>query len=247
MTLSEFFASYRKIALAFSGGADSAYLLYEGIKNKADIKPFMVKTAFVPEFAVKDAVGLCKMLEVGMEIIELDILNSADICDNTNMRCYFCKAAMLSAVKTAAGKNGYSVIIDGTNADDDAAERPGMTAAAEAGVLSPLRECGLSKAEIRRLSKEAGLFTWDKPSYSCLATRIYPGEKITSASLTDIENAENLLFELGFSDFRVRVYNKTALIQLKENQLPFIAEKREKILSGLKPLFKDVLLDLNTR
>ncbi len=247
MTLEDFFALHRKAALAFSGGVDSAYLLYEAVKNKADVKPFMVKTAFVPEFAVKYAVNIGKMLGTDAEIIELDILNTADICDNTNMRCYFCKSVMLGAVKAAAKKEGYNLIIDGTNADDNAAERPGMAAAKELGVISPLKECGISKSEIRRLSKEAGLFTWDMPSYSCLATRIHQGEKITSEVLKKVEKSESLLFKLGFSDFRVRVYNGAARIQLKKEQLPLIIENREEILNNLKPMFDDVLLDLNTR
>ncbi|HIZ16939.1 MAG TPA: ATP-dependent sacrificial sulfur transferase LarE [Firmicutes bacterium] len=247
MTMEDFFTLHRKVALAFSGGVDSVYLLYEAIKNKADIKPFMVKTAFVPAFAVKDAVGIGKMLGTEVEIIELDILNTANICGNTSMRCYFCKLAMLGAVKEAAEKEGYNLIIDGTNADDDASERPGMAAAKELGVISPLKECGLSKAEIRRLSKEAGLVTWNMPSYSCLATRINQGEKITSDMLKKVEKAEGLLFKLGFSDFRVRVYNGAARIQIKEEQLPLIIKDRKEILDNLNTMFADVLLDLNTR
>ena len=247
MTLSNFFKINKRAALAFSGGVDSAYLLYAAVENKADIKPYLVKTPFVPDFAVRDAVKIGKILGIKIEIIDLDILSDADICSNTEMRCYFCKLAMLRYVKTSAKKDGYDLIIDGTNADDNAADRPGMAASAEMGVISPLRECGLSKSEIRCLSKKAGLFTWDKPSYSCLATRIYKGEKITSVVLADIEKAESFLFKLGFSDFRVRLYNKSARIQLKEEQMPLFAEKRKEILMALKPIFHDVVLDLNTR
>ena len=138
-------------------------------------------------------------------------------------------------------------MIDGTNASDDAADRPGMRALEELSVRSPLRECGLTKGEVRRLSKEAGLFTWDKPAYACLATRIPAGEEITREKLQKTEAAESLLFSLGFSDFRVRLLGGRAMIQLPEGQLPLLLERRGQVLDGLKGKYSAVLLDLEPR
>ena len=139
------------------------------------------------------------------------------------------------------------MLLDGTNASDDAGDRPGMKALAELEVLSPLRECGLTKAEIRRLSKEAGLFTWDKPAYACLATRIPAGEKITAEKLSATEASENYLFSLGFTDFRVRSSNGHARLQLPEDQWGLLIEHRKEILSKLGEYYKTVSLDLEVR
>ena len=147
----------------------------------------------------------------------------------------------------AAQADGYTLLLDGTNASDDAGDRPGMQALRELSVRSPLRECGLTKAEIRRLSREAGLFTWDKPAYACLATRIPTGTPITAEDLIATENAEGLLFDMGFTDFRVRKAGDTAKLQVPEGQLVKVIEKRNEILAGLKPYYKNVTLDLEAR
>ena len=117
----------------------------------------------------------------------------------------------------------------------------------EAGVLSPLRECGLTKADIRRFAREAGLFTWNKPAYACLATRIPPGELITKNKLHSVEAAENFLFSLGFSDFRVRSVNGTAKLQLKAGQFDELFKQRELVLNELRQYFDAVTLDLEPR
>ena len=147
----------------------------------------------------------------------------------------------------AAAQDGYALILDGTNASDDALDRPGIRALREMGVRSPLRECGLSKGEIRRLSKEAGLFTWDKPAYACLATRIPTGQPITQELLSRIESAEDALFALGFTDFRVRVFHDAARVQLKPAQMQQALTRRSEILENMRPYFETVLLDLKGR
>ena len=139
------------------------------------------------------------------------------------------------------------MLLDGTNASDDASDRPGVRALAELSVLSPLRICSLTKDEIRRLSKEAGLFTWDKPAYACLATRIPAGDAITLEKLRATERAEGALFEMGFRDFRVRRMGDTAKIQLREDQLSMALANRERILSALQTDYSAVLLDLEVR
>lgn len=247
MTLQEFFTEHPKAALGFSGGVDSSYLLYAGIKAGADIRPYFIKTAFQPEFELEDAKRLCAQLGAELHIIELDALANPDVVKNPANRCYYCKTGLFGTLQQRAKADGYTVLLDGTNASDDAGDRPGMKALTEMSVLSPLRLCGLSKAQIRELSREAGLFTWDKPAYACLATRVPTGEAITEALLAHVEGAEQVLFSLGFTDFRVRVFYDAARVQLKPAQMQQALSRRSEILENMKPYFKIVLLDLNGR
>ena len=138
-------------------------------------------------------------------------------------------------------------MIDGTNASDDAFDRPGMKALCELEVRSPLREAGLTKSEIRALSRENGLFTWDKPAYACLATRIPSGTAIDAETLEKVDRAETALRAMGFSDLRVRVYAGAARIQLPEAQMARAIEHRDAILNALKDEFPAVMLDLKSR
>ena len=151
------------------------------------------------------------------------------------------------SILSEAKKDGYTVVLDGTNASDDINDRPGFRALQELKVLSPLRLSGLTKDMIRSLSKEAGLFTWNKPAYACLATRIPSGEEITEKKLEDTEVCEGFLFDLGFTDFRVRRFNGAARLELRKEQLPLFIEKREEILKKLKEHYSAVLLDLEVR
>ena len=247
MKLKEFFEKYQKAALGFSGGVDSAYLLYAGKKYGADIRPYFIKTAFQPEFELRDAQRLTDELGIELTVVEYDILAETQVAQNPPNRCYYCKSALFGALKQQALKDGYEILLDGTNASDDALDRPGMRAIQEMKVLSPLRECGLTKDEIRILSREAGLFTWEKPTYACLATRIPTGEPVSGELLKRIERSEDALSALGFSDFRVRVFHNAARIQLSKGQFEQAAQDRERILSALKPYFPAVLLDLETR
>lgn len=247
MTLYEFFKQYPKTAIAFSGGVDSAYLLYAAKAAGASVCAYYVKSEFQPQFELDDAVRLTRELDVKMRVIELSVLSVPYVKENPSDRCYYCKKAIFNAIADAAGQDGFSVLLDGTNASDDAGDRPGMRALKELAVLSPLRECGLTKDEIRRLSKEAGLFTWDKPAYACLATRIPTGEEIKKEKLQAVEKAEGFLFSLGFSDFRVRTREGHARLQLKEEQLGLLLENRRMILEKLKEYYKTVSLDLEVR
>ena len=247
MKLKEFFEKYPRVALGFSGGVDSAYLLYAGRKYGADIRPYFIKTAFQPEFELRDAHRLTEELGIELTVVEYDILAETQVAQNPPNRCYYCKSALFGALKQQALKDGYEILLDGTNASDDASDRPGMKAIREMKVLSPLRECGLTKDEIRILSREAGLFTWEKPSYACLATRIPTGEPVSGELLKRIERSEDALSALGFSDFRVRVFHDAARIQLPKGQFEKAAQDRERILNVLKPYFTAVLLDLEAR
>ena len=247
MTLSDFFHAHPRAALGLSGGVDSAYLLYAARSLGADVQPYYVKTAFQPAFELSDAQRLCRELGVTLRVAEADILSVPGVADNPADRCYFCKWALFGALQRQAMADGYSVLLDGTNATDEDADRPGIRALRELEVLSPLRLCGLTKDEIRRLSREAGLFTWNKPAYACLATRVPAGEPITADVLRRVECAEEALFHLGFTDFRVRVYHDAARLQLPAGQLAAAIENRGAVCQALSPYFDPILLDLKER
>ena len=247
MTLQDFFTSHPKTAIAFSGGVDSAYLLYAAKKYAEEVRAYYVKSEFQPRFELEDAVRLAQDIGTDITVLEQSVLSVPQVAENPADRCYYCKTAIFTAVMKAADADGFSVLLDGTNASDDAQDRPGMRALRELSVRSPLRECGLTKQEIRRLSKAAGLFTWNKPAYACLATRISTGEKITTEKLKITELAEDYLFSLGFTDFRVRWQNGHARLQLPEDQSYLLLEKREEILTHLKKYYKSIVLDLEVR
>lgn len=247
MELKQFFASYPEVAIAFSGGVDSAYLLYTAMQYGRRVKAYYVKTAFQPRFELEDALRLAKGLGAELQVLEADILCDPVITANPADRCYHCKKKLFSLILKAAGEDGFPALLDGTNASDEASDRPGMRAISELSVRSPLRECALTKAEIRRLSKEAGLFTHDKPAYACLGTRISTGEVITQEKLQRTERAEEFLSQLGFRDFRVRCQGNTAKIQVRERDLPLLMQHRECILKQLKQDYTSVLLDLEVR
>ncbi len=247
MDLPGFFAEHPRAALAFSGGTDSAYLLYAAKQAGVDVCAYYVKSAFQPLFELEDAKRLARKLGAKMRILTVDVLADQAVAQNPADRCYHCKRMLFRTIAQAAERDGYKVLLDGTNASDEEGDRPGMRALKELSVRSPLRECGLVKKEIRRLSKEAGLFTWDKPAYACLATRIPTGEVITEKKLKDTEAAEDYLFSLGFTDFRVRRFGEAARLQFPAGELPAALEKREEIVAELKRYYSAVLLDMEGR
>ena len=247
MPLNRFFEENPSVAIAFSGGVDSAYLLYAAKKHARQVKAYYVKTDFQPQFELEDARRLAQALDVPMQILQVDILCDAAVAANPADRCYHCKKKLFSEIIRAARADGFSVLLDGTNASDVASDRPGMRALAELSVRSPLRECGLTKETIRQLSKAAGLFTHDKPAYACLATRIPAGEAITKEKLQRTEAAEAYLHGLGFRDFRVRSRGDAATIQLRSQDLPLLMTHRADILMKLKTDYTSVLLDLEVR
>lgn len=247
MDLKQFFDAHPEAAIAFSGGVDSAYLLYAAMQYGRRVKAYYVKTAFQPRFELEDAHRLAEELGADLQVLDADILCDPVIASNPADRCYHCKKMIFSKILNAAKADGFSVLLDGTNASDEVSDCPGMRAIAELSVHSPLRECGLTKAEIRRLSKEAGLFTHDKPAYACLATRIPAGEGITAEKLQRTERAEAFLSRLGFRDFRIRCRGDAAKIQLRETDLSLLMKHRVAILQELKEYYTSVLLDLEVR
>lgn len=247
MTLQEFFSQHPDGALAFSGGTDSAFLLWAAAKYGRNWQAYYVHSAFQPAFELADAQRLAAELDMPLTIIEGDVLSNPTVTANPADRCYHCKHMVFGAILDRARADGHTLVIDGTNASDDAGDRPGMRALRELQVRSPLRECGITKDQVRQLSRDAGLFTWDKPSYACLATRIPTGVAITEEALQNVEQGENTLADLGYRDFRIRLQGSAAVIQLPEGQLDRAWTQRDQLLSALRPIFPLVTLDLSPR
>lgn len=246
-SLTDFFKDNPKAALGFSGGVDSSYLLYAAKEAGADIRPYFVKSPFQPDFELEDAKRLCKELAIDLKVLNLNVLEDEQIVKNPYNRCYFCKQKIFSRLIEEAKKDGYKLILDGTNASDDPTDRPGYKALRELKVASPLREAGLSKEMIRDLSKKAGLFTWNKPSYSCLATRIPTDSPIKKEILQKIEMAEGELFIMGFSNFRIRFFNGAGRIQFDEKEWDKACSMREQIRSRILPYFDPIFFDTMLR
>ena len=248
MQLQDFFNKNPRVAVAYSGGVDSSYLLYAAKTAGCDVRAYFVKSQFQPTFELDDAKRLAESVGIVLTVGTLDILCSDCVALNPPDRCYHCKTAMLIKLWEMVRADGISVLCDGSNADDAEFDRPGMRALREQGVLSPLRDCGLSKADIRRLSEQAGLLTHDKPSYACLATRIPTGMAITDDTLRKVERAEDALFGMGFTDFRVRLTSQgEAKVQLPDAQIGIAVERRTEILVVLGRDFDSVMLDLRSR
>ena len=247
MTLSEFFSLYPEVVVAFSGGIDSVYLIYEASRYARKVQAIFVRAGFQPEFEMLDAMDFCKRYGVQLKIIEYNIFEHDEVTSNPKDRCYYCKRAIFGLIRSEAASLGYDIVIDGTNADDDENDRPGMRALNELEILSPLRMCGLTKNRIRQASREAGLKLWNKPSYACLATRIPYGEKITQEKIHATEQAEKFIMEMGFENFRVRLTGNTAKIQIMSSDFPRFMEHRHLILKALESYYDSVTLDLRGR
>ena len=190
--LDAFFARTPRLALAFSGGCDSSYLLMAAVAAGCEVGAYCVKTAFQADFELEDARRVLNEVrsrypeaKVELRVLELDILPQRDICANPPDRCYLCKRFILGAVCDAAAREGYAMLIDGTNASDDPERRPGFRALAELDVVSPLRRAGLTKDDVRVASRKQGLSTAEKPSFSCLATAVPEGAPIAEESLAE--------------------------------------------------------------
>ena len=205
-------------------------------------RAYYVHSAFQPAFELADARQVAEQCSLPMTVLEVDILSNAAVAANPTDRCYHCKRAIFSRILAQAKADGFTLVIDGSNASDDAGDRPGMRALRELEVRSPLRECGLTKVDVRRLSREAGLPTWAKPAYACLATRVPSGTPLRLETLAAVEQAEGALAAMGLRDFRVRVRDG-ALVQVTEAQLPLARERWAEIQGVLVPLFGKAVLD----
>ncbi|MBO4395033.1 MAG: ATP-dependent sacrificial sulfur transferase LarE [Eubacterium sp.] len=211
--------SYQSVAVAFSGGVDSSFLLYTASKTLGNkTLAITAKSRVMPGTEMTEATEFCKKLGVRQMIIEPDVLSIPGFSDNPPDRCYICKKNLFSRMKDIAMDTGMRVLIEGSNVDDRGDFRPGLRALEELKIHSPLVELGFTKKEIRALSHALDLPTWDKPSYACLATRIPYGETIDASKLEMVEKAEQYLRDLGFREVRVRVHGTvSARIELNPN------------------------------
>lgn len=225
------------LAVAFSGGVDSTYLLHEAVKaGKEKVTALIMKTPSVPERELDEAVAFCKSRGISFFVLPADPFSAAGFRENGRDRCYICKHFLFSALLEKAKEEGIPFVADGTNADDRKEFRPGLRALKELDIRSPLAEAGLTKKEIRELSEKERLPTWNKPSFSCLATRFPYGEELTVEKLRRTEAAENLLADLGFTQWRVRVHGNLARIEVLPAEIPLLLERRDMISSRLEEL-----------
>jgi len=234
--LEKILSSYAKLGIAFSGGVDSSYLLYAAVQSGIPFAVYSVETAFRSPVERVNAVFIAGRLEVEPVVIDADILSVPGVAANGPDRCYLCKKALFTMMKERASLDGCDVLCDASNASDDPAERPGMRALEELGIASPLREAGITKEDVRRLSRMAGLPCWNSPSDSCLATRTATGVGITGPGLRKTAEAEAAVRALGFSGFRVRTLpDGTASLEIQESQMGLFKSKEDAVDDILKP------------
>ena len=240
---------YGRVGIAFSGGVDSTLLLKVAHDILGDdAVAFTAALRSVPAFELMDAEAFCKTEGIRRIVCEINELEVPEFSANPADRCYYCKRNVLSKLREAANGLGITNIAEGSNVDDLGDFRPGRKAVEEFGVSSPLLKAGLTKDEIRTLSKQLGLPTWDKPAYACLASRVARGDSITEEKLRMIEKAEGFLMENGFRQMRVRVHGDLARIEVLPENIERIAkpELRTALTERFREFgFRYISLDLD--
>ena len=236
------------LAVGFSGGVDSTFLLKVAHDLLGDdVLAITVAAAVHPRAELAEARELASAMDVRHVVVEVDALSMAAFKTNARDRCYHCKLDVFTELQRLAAESGIPRVADGTNADDIGDDRPGLKAVEELGILTPLRDAGLTKADIRELSRELGLPTWDKPAYACLATRFPYGTEITAEKLDIIERAEAAVHELGFVASRVRYHGDVARVEVQPADIETAARPgtAAEIVRRLKKIgFQYVTLDL---
>ena len=230
--LQDWFRKHSKVAIAFSGGVDSTFLL--ACAHKAchgEVIALTVKTPYIPDWETVEAAAFCAEHKIRHLITEADI--NPEILNNPTNRCYLCKKQLFGMLKSIAGEQGFDTVIDGSNADDSGVYRPGLAALNELGIQSPLLELGITKAEVRGMAAQLGLSIAQKPSYACLLTRLPYNYRVDTGELQRIEKAERYLASLGYANSRVRSYGEMARVELEKDRIiEFMKSEKSDLLTA---------------
>ena len=245
LKLEEYLKELGSIAVAFSSGVDSTFLL-KVAKNVLNDNVIAVtaRSASFPKRELDEAVQFCEKEGIRQILVDIDEMSVEGFRKNPVNRCYYCKHEVFTRITEAAVNCGIKYVAEGSNIDDNGDYRPGLKAVEELGIKSPLRYAGLTKSEIRALSKELGLPTWEKPSFACLASRFVYGEAITEEKLGMVDRAEQMLLDLGFKQFRVRVHGNIARIEVLPEEISKLME--ETVRSAVYKRFKEIGFDYVT-
>ena len=241
--------SLKSVLVAFSGGVDSSFLLKVAHDTLGADKVLAVtaRSSTYPQRELDNAIAVAGLIGARHMVIDSEELEIEGFAKNPSNRCYYCKTELFGKLTQVAAKGGFLTVLDGANADDVSDHRPGSVAAVERGVRSLLKECGVTKSEIRALSLEMGLTTWDKPAFACLASRFPYGDEITREKLGMVEQAEYFLRDMDFTQLRVRNHDGVARIELAPDEMAraIDPDTARKIHDRLKEIgFKYVALDL---
>ena len=246
--LEKLLESYKRVAVAFSSGVDSTYLLKMAQKVLGEnVIAVTASSCSFPKRELEEAKTFCRENGIRHIVVESEELDIDGFRQNPKNRCYLCKHELFEKIRSIAKENGIETVVEASNTDDDGDYRPGLVAVKELGIESPLRHVGLSKKEIREYSKELGLPTWNKQSFACLSSRFVYGETISEEKLAMVDQAEQLLLDMGFHQLRVRIHDKLARIEVQPSEFEKIMqeENRTKIFHKLKQYgFTYVTLDL---